>query len=69
MITIYHSGGLTKNDRLTDNSEIGFLVGQLIGPLHTHYTCIVCISVMYNYMTLMSHHIHIIQHIYNYYIH
>ena len=29
MITIYHSGELTKNDSLIDNSEIGFLVGQL----------------------------------------
>ena len=38
MVTVYHSGGLTKNDRLTDNAEIGFLVRQLIGPLHTLYT-------------------------------
>ena len=38
MITIYHSGGLTENDRLTDDSETGFLVGQLYGPLtHTLY--------------------------------
>jgi len=37
VITIYHSGGLAKNDRLTDSSETGFLVGQLISPLHTHY--------------------------------
>ena len=36
MITIYHSGGLTKNDRLTDNSEIGFLVGQLNWSFNTH---------------------------------
>jgi len=38
VITIYHSGGLTKNDGLTDDSETGFLVGQLHGPLHTLYT-------------------------------